>query len=758
MRLKDIVPATLVALALLGLALSNAAADKPAPKAEPAPDDKAIARLIEQLGSDTFEDREAAQKALDAIGAPALKALQEASKAGDAEVRKRAAALAERISTRAVTAEVLAPKMVHLVYKNTPIKEAIADFEKKAGVPFNLIDPKEKLKDKKITLDTGKVTFWQALEKFCDAAGLVEADPSTLEPVPFPMGRPGVEVPPPPAIPVPMPGVIRPMVGGGAAGAAGGVKKLIDEEIKKRKIVEENTRKELEKSRKELEEKLRKELEEKLKGGVGAAPAGKPAVAVAVAVAAEAKPAPAVKPDADAPVVNPAPGIAVPLPPMVVPVPPDAGGGFPGNPGGMPFVQPFQHGKINLVPGKPVKTPSDLSTSVRVRQAPASVHNPFGKPDEKVYSLILQAAPELRLRWQELVAVNIDKAVDEHGQNLTKYAPPMPMGGMGGGPAIGGPGGVIVFPGIGIAPGFPGMGPGLHVWSNDQVNYNTLLLLNKGEKASTKLKELSGNITARFLGEARPHIVADNIMKAAGKTFKGAKSGSITVKKVSKAADGTITVAFEFEQPADVIPEGGFNGGMGVDDLPVAPMPAPPIRIRPGIRRPGKVIPPPAVKEAPAEDKPAEGKAEPKAEDKPAKAEAKAEARAEVVVEVKGGAGVAVPGVALPGVAIGGPAIALPPMVGGGGIAIGPDGRPMMFVNQGISLQDDKGNILSAHVQIDWAKARAGGALGAKPVMEYLAVYKPKKGQPAEPSKLVFTGRTSIQVNVPFKLENVTLK
>src|SRR5213080_2230450 len=52
------------------------------------PDDKEIARLVKQLGSDVFEERDAATKRLKEIGKPALDAL---GKAKDSlEVRRRA--------------------------------------------------------------------------------------------------------------------------------------------------------------------------------------------------------------------------------------------------------------------------------------------------------------------------------------------------------------------------------------------------------------------------------------------------------------------------------------------------------------------------------------------------------------------------------------------------------------------------------------------------------------------------------------------
>src|ERR1700704_4147745 len=55
------------------------------------PDDKEIARLVKQLGSDVFEERDAATKRLQEIGEPALDALNKGatSKGLDLETSRR---------------------------------------------------------------------------------------------------------------------------------------------------------------------------------------------------------------------------------------------------------------------------------------------------------------------------------------------------------------------------------------------------------------------------------------------------------------------------------------------------------------------------------------------------------------------------------------------------------------------------------------------------------------------------------------------
>jgi WD40 repeat protein len=68
------------------------------PAEPPAPDGTAIAKLIEQLGSDDFSERESAAKKLEEIGVPALEALRTAAAThSDLEVRGRAKKLVAAI-------------------------------------------------------------------------------------------------------------------------------------------------------------------------------------------------------------------------------------------------------------------------------------------------------------------------------------------------------------------------------------------------------------------------------------------------------------------------------------------------------------------------------------------------------------------------------------------------------------------------------------------------------------------------------------
>lgn len=194
MRARYLLASLIVAGLALLMSLPSSADD--------APSKEKIDKLIEQLGSGTFAEREKATKELAAIGVPALEALRKAAKSEDAEVRKRAEDILPRIERQAESARVLAPKRLHLTYKDTPLGEAVADFHKKSGYTIELHDPDGKLKERKITLDTGEAAFWHVYGLFCDKAELSEASLEDLMQAPqAPGGVPGGP---------PVPGMMRP--------------------------------------------------------------------------------------------------------------------------------------------------------------------------------------------------------------------------------------------------------------------------------------------------------------------------------------------------------------------------------------------------------------------------------------------------------------------------------------------------------------------------------------------------------------------
>jgi hypothetical protein len=109
-----LVAAACIAIFLTGIGFFSAALGRDN-------DPPSIPKLVAQLGSYKFAERETATKALDQIGAPALEALLKASLSDDAERRRRAQALVEKIEGRELAVRVRTPKRVHLVFGDTPL-------------------------------------------------------------------------------------------------------------------------------------------------------------------------------------------------------------------------------------------------------------------------------------------------------------------------------------------------------------------------------------------------------------------------------------------------------------------------------------------------------------------------------------------------------------------------------------------------------------------------------------------------------------
>src|SRR5690348_5983328 len=82
---------------LLCLTVGVTALPRPARTADGPPE---VGRLVRKLGSAEFDEREAAARALEKLGTPALDALDAAATDRDPEIRRRAAEVIERIETR----------------------------------------------------------------------------------------------------------------------------------------------------------------------------------------------------------------------------------------------------------------------------------------------------------------------------------------------------------------------------------------------------------------------------------------------------------------------------------------------------------------------------------------------------------------------------------------------------------------------------------------------------------------------------------
>src|SRR5262245_58392383 len=133
-----------------------------------------LARLIGQLGSQRFQEREDSTRALDQLGPDALQALQKATRNEDAEIRRRAAALVQRIERRLDAARILAPHKTRLSFRDVSVPQAVSEFSRKVNFPISIEGDLTRLRTRKITLETAEIPFWEAYEQFCQKAGLVD--------------------------------------------------------------------------------------------------------------------------------------------------------------------------------------------------------------------------------------------------------------------------------------------------------------------------------------------------------------------------------------------------------------------------------------------------------------------------------------------------------------------------------------------------------------------------------------------------------
>lgn len=127
---------------------------------------------IAELGSADFRTRQAATRALDQLGRPALAALRQTVRTTeDAEIRQRAAALAEIIGLRVENEDAVAATRITLKSGKQKLEDVLRELTKLSKTRLTLTDPslgKQIVSIPKIT----DQPFWSALETICLAAHL----------------------------------------------------------------------------------------------------------------------------------------------------------------------------------------------------------------------------------------------------------------------------------------------------------------------------------------------------------------------------------------------------------------------------------------------------------------------------------------------------------------------------------------------------------------------------------------------------------
>jgi hypothetical protein len=465
------------------------------------PNKERIGDLIARLGSRSFAQRQQASKNLDAIGVPALEALRKATTSPDMEISRRARDLVDRIEKRAEAALLLAPTRVHLVCKDLPVADAVAQLAKQSKFDIKIHpNAKVKLAKRTITLNTGKVTFWEAFDQLCEKAGLLETSAPVGATVPA-WTNPGIQPPilPPPVAPVPI--VVPP--------------------IKLKKIAPPAIRIPIKKP-------LRKQ-------------AAVPRKAMAAQVAAAVKGQVQVLKKQVKPIQI---GVAVKQVQVQVPPPKAILPVFPVKEAEILYPPQGPSGQIFLTEGKSLAVPTRYCGALRVRLITKITKTPNGKP---LLSADLEVTAEPKLQnWSLIGGARINQATDDSGQSLALELQRTPI-----------ERDVILRKGMAPA-----------IWMQQDFNvYNSNpgsgsqqmvpVQFKLGAKQAKLLKTLTGNLTSEIVAPPEPLLTMDKILKAAGKTVKGPRGGSLKVVRVDKNKNGDYEVAFKLEKPAGVS-EGGY--------------------------------------------------------------------------------------------------------------------------------------------------------------------------------------------------------
>ncbi len=150
----------MIAAAVL-LSCSLAAQTAPQPDA---------ARLVEQLGSFKFSEREAATRTLETLGATAIPHLMAGRESKDLEIRTRSAAILRRVQGSLLTQ----PTMLQADFEDVALSDLVRVLGERTGMSIAL-NPENlpRWRTERVTLREGEpIPFWQFMDRLCAAANL----------------------------------------------------------------------------------------------------------------------------------------------------------------------------------------------------------------------------------------------------------------------------------------------------------------------------------------------------------------------------------------------------------------------------------------------------------------------------------------------------------------------------------------------------------------------------------------------------------
>lgn len=137
-----------------------------APKPSPEPKELEIQRLVQQLADTDFAKRAAAFKELKHIGPIALDLLRKTLESTkNTEVRRSAAELVQLLEGRQESELALTPTKVTLDFKDAPLSLVAKNLTDKTGYRFWIAEKDKGLADRRVTLSTGELPLWEAMDQ-----------------------------------------------------------------------------------------------------------------------------------------------------------------------------------------------------------------------------------------------------------------------------------------------------------------------------------------------------------------------------------------------------------------------------------------------------------------------------------------------------------------------------------------------------------------------------------------------------------------
>jgi len=547
-------------LAVLALIAATSLGTLWAVPVAPSGEQAKIPQLVTQLGSANFRERDAATRELETIGEPALAALKTAAKSTDMEVANRASALVAKIEQKSANAKLLAPTYVELNLKDSTVEQAIGELSKQSGYQIILAGDRAKLGARSITIETGKVPFWKAVEILCEKANLAEGDlaaisPNDLpaqpiqpivplnpirvrpivKPLPAPLPPVEQELPPKQNVPPNRNLLPRPIVKPLPAPVEQDVppkQDVLPRQIEQPKsdvlpeaFAADEKADEEAKRRAEDEAKLQAQKE-----------ADKQKARKALQAQIQVQNQPAQIQIQQGGVIRP---IGRPQPTM-------------------------PQNTIVLVDAVKAKAvPTHVEGAVRIRAIDnPGMQNNWGPVPEKELAVLLEVKAEPKMQVLQIVGTKIERATDNYDQILDQSLMANAEGVEE--PANGGRqiqriqiGGGIAQPAIEYVGGAPNAGGTIF----------TQARLKKGEKEAKSLKELRGVVTLRIRTPAEALVTVEKLLDAKGTTAKGKSDATVKIVGVSKEANGDVKVEVEVTHSNEVQP-GSANSPLGFEAMP----------------------------------------------------------------------------------------------------------------------------------------------------------------------------------------------